>query len=324
MSVERDMPAPLVLGPSASHKATIILLHGRGRKASVFASEMASLQQALPHAKLIFPWAPKERATVYKKSITRQWFDDWHLSPDLQSNDVVHSRYDEGLQTSGLGETVAYLHELICEEARGVGGAQNVVIGGFSQGAAASLSAALLWDGEQKLGGVVAICAWLPYVSQMAELLQRGGGDETPCSAQAEQQHEEDDFDPFERTPYTENEADRDIDSFQAVLEWLREQIELPQAWISRRDRGHSQTPIMFCHGSNDDKVTSEQNQKASDFLSGLSIDSVERRAYPGLGHEISSNMVADIVVFLQSAVGGNTAQAFVSPSPAGQYLAGS
>lgn len=69
----------------------------------------------------------------------------------------------------GLRETTAYLHTLIREEiallrAAG-GGSRDIVLGGLSQGCAASLVAAALWDGEEwPLGAVVGMCGWLPFV----------------------------------------------------------------------------------------------------------------------------------------------------------------
>lgn len=299
MPVKMKLPEPLVFTPSATHKYTILLLHGRGRKADAFAGEMIPLQQALPHAKLVFPWAPKHRATVYKKSLTSQWFDDWHLSPDLQSTDVVHSRYDEGLQTSGLGETVAYLHALIAEEAAIVGGAQNVVLGGFSQGAAASLVAALLWDGEQRLGAVLAMCAWLPYTKQMAQLLQRGD-DEGDLDNERGKEQKGDEVDLFERTPSQDEEIDPGIEGVEAVLEWLREEIDLPRSREPRWRKYNDHTPVMFCHGLNDEKVAPERSQRASEFLLSLGLDSVERKEYPGVGHETCGGIKADMVAFLQ------------------------
>lgn len=300
MSIEKNPPNPLVLAPSGTHKVTIILLHGRGRQADVFANEMSFLQQALPHAKLIFPWAPKQRATVYKKSITRQWFDDWHLNPDLQTTDVVHSRYDEGLQTSGLGDAVTYFHGLIGDEARRVGGAQNVVLGGFSQGAAASLVAALLWDGEQRLGGVMAICAWLPYMSQMADMLQRIHGKATPCKG-GEQDEEE--FDPFERTPSREDEVDQRVEGAEVVLDWLQEQIDLQQRNNKCLHQNLGDIPVMLYHGLSDRKVPAERSLEAQEYLFCLGLTIVERKTYPGVGHETSSNMKADIAAFLRSAL---------------------
>lgn len=301
MAIEKYPPKPLILSPSGTHEITVIFLHGRGRKADVFASEMAFLQQALPHAKFIFPWAPKQRATVYKKSITRQWFDDWHLNPELQSTDVIHSRYDEGLQITCLGNTVTYLHRMIGEEARCVGGAQNVMLGGFSQGAAASLVAALLWDGEQRLGGVVAISAWLPYVSQMADLLRHKRGEEALCGGG---EQDKDEFDPFERIP-SQDEVDQNIEGAELVLEWLREQVDLQQTRDQRLHGDLEDIPAIFYHGLSDDKVPPERSLEAQDYISCLGLKFVQRKSYLGVGHEISSNMKADIAAFLQSTLGG-------------------
>lgn len=298
MPVEKSFPEPLVLAPTATHTHThtIVLLHGRGSKAGILAQELAPLHQAFPHAKLVFPQARKQRAAVYKKSITRQWFDDWHLNPNLQSTDVVHARYDEGLQTTGLGETVLYLHDLIHAEAALVGGARNVVIGGFSQGAAACLIAALLWDGSEGLGGVVAMSGWLPYVTQMTGILE-GGGD-TGEQAMAVEHEDLDGFDPFERTASPE-ENGHGICRVEAALGWLREETDMP----ADGDHRPQTTPVLFCHGLDDRKVEPERSQDASEFLSRLGMESMQRKCHAGLAHEVSDMMVADLVEFLKSAM---------------------
>jgi pimeloyl-ACP methyl ester carboxylesterase len=151
----------------------------------------------------------------------RQWFDDWHLRPEL-SGDFVSHRYDEGLQISGLGKTVRYLHDLVAQEAELVGGVQNVVLGGISQGCAASLVAALVWEGDDRLGAVVGMCGWLPYLTQMQEVMQ-AQGDSAGKVGEAG-----DDFELFERltsplaSPSVAGSAD-------AAVGWLRDELELPR-----------------------------------------------------------------------------------------------
>lgn len=96
----------------------------------------------------------------------------------------------------GLRETTAYLHALIREEIAllrpSAGGARDIVLGGLSQGCAASLVGAALWDGEEgSLGAVVGLCGWLPFVEGVmaagsgcgggggsVDLFERGGKDE--------------------------------------------------------------------------------------------------------------------------------------------------
>ncbi|KKY37725.1 putative phospholipase carboxylesterase family protein [Diaporthe ampelina] len=156
-----------------------------------------ALAEALPHARFVFPIAPKQRATVYKRSVIRQWFDDWHLG---FAADEVDSRYDLGLQTTGLGRTVAYLHRLVAEEAALVGGTRNIILGGISQGCAASLVASLLWEGSEALGGVVGMCGWLPYISQMRGQMGIAVEDDVIHSTSGKDL-EEDGFDPFDSIP---------------------------------------------------------------------------------------------------------------------------
>lgn len=57
--------------------------------------------------------------------------------------------------------------------------AQNVILGGLSQGCAAALIATLLWDGEP-LAAAFGMCGWLPYRGHI------DNGDEDDIFARAE------------------------------------------------------------------------------------------------------------------------------------------
>lgn len=257
-----------------------------------------TLAEALPHAKFVFPNAPKQRATVYKRSVMRQWFDDWHLRPEL-SGDFVDHRYDEGLQISGLGNTVRYLHGLVSEEADLVGGVGNVFLGGISQGCAASLIAALLWEGEDRLGAVVGMCGWLPYLAQMKEAMQAQG------SSTGETGEESDDLELFERptSPLTSPSVAGSVD---AALSWLRDELELPRIQSSGSFSAEiRKTPVFLCHGGNDNKVDRYQGQAAAEFLLSLGMEVRYWKVYGGVGHEYSEEMLVDILGFLESVLQG-------------------
>lgn len=257
-----------------------------------------TLAEALPHAKFIFPNAPKQRATIYKRSVMRQWFDDWHLRPEL-SGDVVNHRYDEGLQTSGLGDTVRYLHELIAKEANLAGGVENVILGGISQGCAASLVAALLWEGDGRLGAVVGMCGWLPYLAQMKEAMQ-AQTDSTGVNGEGG-----DGFEIFERS--TSPLASPPVTgSDDVALTWLRDEIELPSMQSLGSCSGESRkTPVILCHGWDDKNVDRYQGQAAADFLLCLNMEVRHWKLYDGVGHEYSEEMLADILGFLESVLQG-------------------
>ncbi|KAK0636375.1 Alpha/Beta hydrolase protein [Bombardia bombarda] len=182
MAPQSGFPDPLVIAPlSPVHKQTFILLHGRGSSAANFGpgllqepltsrttntvmphSGLTTLQTNFPHAKFIFPTAPRRRATIYKRSIINQWFDSWH---------VDEQGVNEWLMIEGLQKTVGYLHALLRKEIAllGEGGAQNVVLGGISQGCAASLVVMLLWDGPP-LGAVLGVCGWLPFEGGLSKV----------------------------------------------------------------------------------------------------------------------------------------------------------
>lgn len=372
MPVEETISPPLVFDPlSGEHKHTIILLHGRGKTARDFATGVLNspireipspdaiseleddpsaprrppktFRQCLPDARFVFPAARRQRATVYRRSIVRQWFDDWHLLGPAAATDVVGAwSYDEGLQTCGLGATVAHLHGLVAAEAAllagdgdgdgggdgGGGGARNVVLGGFSQGAAASLVAGLLWRGEREaLGGVVGLCAWLPYRRQLGSVLSCGDAacrgeeddDDDDDDEGVEEEEEEEDFcvyadvgadafDPFERssTPGREDCRGSGEGSVDEALEWLRQEIELPSTQLrSKAAAKHSRTPVMLCHGLEDAKVEPACSQEASKVMPRLGMGPVRWKTYPGVGHDFSDEMLSDVVGFLRQVCGG-------------------
>lgn len=351
MPVEHAFPEPLVYEPiSGTHKHTVILLHGRGGSADAFGPAIlntafplantrtriqvcppgrrteppsrggmpaepanhnrpTTLAQALPHARFVFPTAPKQRATVYRRSIIRQWFDDWHLS---FTADKVDSQYDVGLQTDGLGRTVAYLHGLIAEEAALVGGAHNVILGGISQGCAASLVAFLLWEGKEGLGGVVGMCGWLPYISQIRGQLKLGAEGNGRSSAADKDSEEEAGFDPFDRSasPGCDATSPGNIDTggcMAAALNWLRGELDMPRRQSAASHLLRSSTPAVLCHGRDDGKVEVSKGSEAAGFLSALGMGPCCFKDFAGFGHEFSAGMLSEIAEFIQDVLGGSS-----------------
>lgn len=138
-----------------------------------------ALRKIFPHARFVFPTAPRTRATKYGRSLTHQWFDNWTLEPPATER--------EELQIDGLRASTAYLHELLrAEIALLPGGTPDLVFGGVSQGCAAALTAFLLWEGEA-LGAVVGMCGYLPFAEWLIEQMSR------------DVDSVDDDFDPFQR-----------------------------------------------------------------------------------------------------------------------------
>ncbi|KAI1170873.1 Alpha/Beta hydrolase protein [Nemania sp. FL0916] len=291
-----DYPEPYIVPPRTSpHKQTFIILHGRGSSGEKFGTVLLDTQVStreqtdssisnetlasiFPHARFVFPSAARRRATIYKRSYTHQWFDNWALDPPATDR--------EELQNAGLRETTIYLHELIQKEILLVPGnnAKNVVLGGLSQGCAAALTALLLWEGEP-LGAVFGMCGWLPHAYRMCQQLE------------AEQDEEDDPFDPFEREPGDgeEVEDEEPTSPKDKAIRWLREEIGLPSKHVFSHTTVCQDIPLFLGHGAKDDRVPIDLGRLSSRCLREMETR-IQWKEYDDLGHWYSPIMLRDII----------------------------
>ncbi|KAI9672852.1 MAG: hypothetical protein M1831_000288 [Alyxoria varia] len=280
------------------HTHTLILLHGRGSNAQFFSDALlktpvgtsadpTSLRQAFPHAKFVFPTAAWSRATVWGRTLITQWFDNWSL-------EAPHERQE--LQIDGLRKTTNFLHGLIWEEARVLGDARNVVLGGLSQGGAATLVAGLLWDvdGTQRLGAVFGMCAWLPFRKLIDDVVDSRRGEDTG----------EADDDLFDADDDVESE--KSTAASRAVVS-LSEMLELGLATTTSAsvNEAFDGPPVFLAHGVDDPKVKVHLGREARNCLKGIGAH-VSWREYSELGHWYSSEMLGDVVEFLKDAMDSN------------------
>ncbi|KAK4157531.1 Alpha/Beta hydrolase protein [Chaetomidium leptoderma] len=301
-------PPTTTINPlSPPHKNTIILLHGRGFSAETFgpalvsttfpsiSSSLTTLQTAHPHTKFLLPLAPRHRATIYKRSIIHQWFDSWHLNQNSPTDT------EEWRVVPALRDTIAYVHGLVRQEAALVGGVGNVMLGGMSQGCAASLMALLLWEGEA-LGGYLGMFGWLVFEREAKRvlLLVAGGGGE-------KEEEEEQEFDPFERDENERSSGDEEEEEAVGVearvVRLLREQLELEGAGAVTSRPKSFDTPVFLGHGTDDDKVPFARGREAAECLKAAGLD-VQWQAYPGLAHWYSADMLKDMSCFMTDRAG--------------------
>ena len=87
-----------------------------------------------------------------------QWFDMWSTENPLER---------EADQHTDLAVVVQSIHHVIDRESRIVG-AQNVILGGISQGCAVAAHALLKQN--KQLGGFVGLCGWLPLQDTLPDL----------------------------------------------------------------------------------------------------------------------------------------------------------
>jgi phospholipase/carboxylesterase len=148
-----DVPPPLVVEPDAPARVAVIFLHGLGADGRDFADFPALL--GLHGVRYVFPHAPVRPVTLNGGLPMRAWFDIVRLVPG------------GGFDRAGMEESVRTVERLLGEEAAHGVPAEKTILGGFSQGGAVALYAALTrgWP----LAGAVGLSTFLPSGLPRAE-----------------------------------------------------------------------------------------------------------------------------------------------------------
>ena len=153
-------------GPSPTW--SIVWLHGLGADGHDFAPIVPELvRRDWPSLRFVFPHAPVRPVSINNGMRMRAWYDIVHFDFDALHTDAGKSRADE----AGVAESVAQVEALIAREnERGIP-AERIVLIGFSQGGAITLSAGL--RRRVPLAGLAGLSTYLPEApSQAAAALQ--------------------------------------------------------------------------------------------------------------------------------------------------------
>lgn len=139
--------------PRCTH--AIIWMHGLGADAHDFEPIVPELVRPdWPGIRFVFPNAPMRPVTVNGGYVMRAWYD-------IAGTDIA-ARQDE----AGLKASRAHIEELIAAQLeRGIA-PENVLLAGFSQGAAMTLYVGLRHP--QALGGLIALSGYLPLSANTA------------------------------------------------------------------------------------------------------------------------------------------------------------
>lgn len=143
--------------------AAVIWLHGLGADANDFVPIVPQLVRPQERAwRFVFPNAPVRPVTINGGMRMRAWYD-------IKSFDRTAAE-DRG----GFEATERQLRELIRrEQTRGIP-SERIVLGGFSQGSAASLYTAPRLG--EALAGVLALSGYLPFQAELAS--ERGAANQ--------------------------------------------------------------------------------------------------------------------------------------------------
>jgi predicted esterase len=220
------------------------------------------------------------RAATFTESVINQWFDThWPLTEDNEYNsrnslDEETRKWRSDLPIPGLRDAVRYIHELIKAEIEILDvDAGSIIIGGLSQGCAASLISALLWEGDP-LGGWFGLSGWLPFAEEIVDAAQQDGEDESDVPT------------PLEKG---------------IIL--LREKLDIPASSQNDNDAEHSSLniPIFTAHGTEDKTVPITLGRQMADSLESLGWGNhnMQWKECYGLAHTYSESMLSDMVEFL-------------------------
>ncbi|XP_025412117.1 acyl-protein thioesterase 2-like isoform X2 [Sipha flava] len=132
---------------TGKHTSTIIFFHGLGESGNVWMEKLSTLRK--PNTKIICPSASKIPLTLNKGFMMPSWFDVSTLKEDAPENesdilravDKVHALLDEELTRTRLPP-------------------KKLLLGGFSQGGALALYAALTY--HRPLAGILILSCWIP------------------------------------------------------------------------------------------------------------------------------------------------------------------
>eukprot|EP01038_Epipyxis_sp_PR26KG_P006433 gene6433-8851_t len=140
------------------YKNVFIFLHGLGDTADGWASTIAEF--GIPETKFILPTAQTIPITINGGATMPGWSDIYGLDSNAPED------------KSGFDATSNRINNIIQQELDAGIPASRIVIGGFSQGGAASLHTTLRYP--LTLGGCVVLSSWLPFHNDYPAQLSSG------------------------------------------------------------------------------------------------------------------------------------------------------
>lgn len=136
-------------------KLVIIWMHGLGADGNDFAPVVPQFNISDFPIKFVFPHAPKIPVTINGGMVMRAWYDI--LAMDINSRADV----------PGVLKSEKLIHELIDEQLAAGFKHNQIVLAGFSQGAAMSLHTST--NLNEKIAGIIALSGYLPTAKLLQE-----------------------------------------------------------------------------------------------------------------------------------------------------------
>ena len=165
-----------IVEPQGGEPATsaLLFLHGLGGSGAELRQLAQQLQPALPSTRFVLPSAPHRSITVNSGMQMPAWYD-------IKSLEAVYAQQDD---VRGLKRSARRVRELLAEQLAQPG-IRRVAVGGFSQGGAVALFAALVEPLDARVAAVVALSTYLPARDKLSRRVSdadvhRGGAAAVP------------------------------------------------------------------------------------------------------------------------------------------------
>jgi len=140
-----------------------VWLHGLGDSGEGFSDVFETYRPQ--NTRVVLPTAPVRSVTINMGMKMNAWYDI--LTLDRSKSPPI--REDE----KGIAESARQISELLAYEVAKVGGADKVLLGGFSQGGAMSINVGLSY--ASTLAGVISCSGYVLVQGQYPELMSAGG-----------------------------------------------------------------------------------------------------------------------------------------------------
>jgi phospholipase/carboxylesterase len=139
--------------------ACVIWMHGLGSEASDMAGLAESLLVKDVNIRHLFMDAPMRPVTINGNMVMRAWYD------------IVGVELTDRVDAEGIKQSDALIRKAIDSQLNDGFDSTHIFLAGFSQGGAMALHTALHY--EQRLGGVIALSAYLPLGLKSQATLDR-------------------------------------------------------------------------------------------------------------------------------------------------------
>ncbi len=136
-------------------KAVIIWLHGLGADGNDFVPVVPEFSIKDFPVKFVFPHAPKIPVTINGGMVMRAWYD------------ILAMDIDRHIDENGINGSVNLINKLIDEQISQGFNYDQIILAGFSQGAAMSLH--ISTQSPHNFAGVIALSGYLPVPEQIID-----------------------------------------------------------------------------------------------------------------------------------------------------------